>query len=403
MRVGVVTSGHVPSQWAHSVAVAKNANGFAQLGQDVELLTVERLSEARHRREIPSVTAYYGIDDDIAVRFFTDRTPYYFRDIKPVGLALDALTYATLGYARRIADPERAIVEHCVDTGVDVCYCRSYRAVNYAVERGLPTIMEAHNPRIRKPSLKRAVRNSTDSAFKLLVTISDRLKETYVDAGVPEEKIAVLQDGVDLEQFEAAPRKSEARERLSLPPDEEIVMYLGSLHADKGIEHILRVAARLPERRFQLVGGSEEDVERWRGVAAELGAENVYFSGYVENSSVPTYLAAADVLVMPYDTDRDITLMDLESTSPLKLFEYLASRRPIVSSDIPAISRTVEHGHDALLAEPNDIDELTALIERALDDDELADRLSRNAYQTATRYSWRDRCERMLAQAAGFD
>lgn len=399
MHVAVVTSGHIPSRWAHSVAVAKNANGFAQLGHDVELLTVERLFEARHRGEISSVTQYYGIDDAIDVRFFLDRTPYYLQDVGPLGLALDALTYATLGHARRIGDPEREIVDYCAETGVDLCYCRSYRAVNYAVAQGIPTVMETHNPTIRKPSLKRAVRNSTKSEFCLLVTISDSLKEAYVDAGIPEEKVAVLQDGVDLQQFEAAPSKREARERLSLSLDEDVVMYLGSLHADKGIEHILRVAARLPERRFQLVGGSDEDVDRWHDVAAELGAQNVHFSGYVENSAVPTYLAAADVLVMPYDTDRDVTLMDLESTSPLKLFEYLASKRPVVSSDIPAISRTVEHGHDALLATPNDIDQLTAFVERALDDEELAERLARNAYQTATQYSWRDRCERILAQA----
>ena len=399
MQVAVVSSGHVPSQWAHSVAVAKNANGFAQLGHDVELLTVERLSEARHRRTTDSVTDFYGIDDDIAVRFFTDWTPYYLRDVGPLGLALDALTYATFGAARRVADPERAIVDHCVDAGVDVCYCRSYRAVNYAVDRGLPTIMETHTPRIRKPSLKRAVRNSTSPEFRLLVTISDRLKNNFVDAGVPAEKVAVLQDGVDLAQFDAAPDKRTAREQLSLPQDSDVVMYLGSLHADKGIEHVLRVAARLPERRFQLVGGSDDDVVKWRGVAADLNAENVYFSGHVGNRLVPTYLAAADVLLMPYDTEREVTLMDLESTSPLKLFEYLASSRPVVSTDIPAVSRTVEHEHDALLATPNDINELVELTARALDDEELIARLSRNAVETAARYSWRDRCRRMLSQA----
>lgn len=399
MRVAVVSSGHVPSQWAHSVAVAKNANGFAQLGHDVDLLTVERLSERRHRREVSSVTDYYGIDPSIDVRFFSDRTPYYVQDVWPLGLALDALTYATFGVARRVADPERTIAAHCADAGVDLCYCRSYRAVTYAVERGVPTVMETHTPRIRKPSLKRAVRNSTSPQFRLLVTISERLKENFVDAGVPEEKVAVLQDGVDLTQFDAAPDRDAARERLSLPVDEEIVMYLGSLHADKGIEHVLRVAARLPDRRFQLVGGSDDEVATWRGVAADLDADNVHFSGYVENRLVPTYLAAADVLLMPYDTEREVTLMDLESTSPLKLFEYLASSRPVVSTDIPAVSRTVEHEHDALLATPNDIDELTALVERALDDGALADRLSRNAYETATRYSWRDRCERILSLA----
>jgi hypothetical protein len=105
MRIAIVTSGHVPSQWAHSVAVAKNAYGFAQQGHDVELLSPERLYESRKRRELDSITNYYGISEIIDVTLFPDKTPYYFIDTPYVRAALDALTFGTFDIARRIGDP----------------------------------------------------------------------------------------------------------------------------------------------------------------------------------------------------------------------------------------------------------------------------------------------------------
>ena len=396
MKVAVVTSGHVPSQWAHSVAVAKNANGFVQCGHDVEILSPERFYESRERRKLGSITDYYGISEDIDVRLFPDKTPYYLTDIPYVGFALDVLTFATFDMARRIGDPERKITAYIDEEGFDLAYCRTYRATNYLVEKGIPTIMESHSPTLRRHAQRRAIKSATKDAFCGLVTIGESLMENFVEAGVPEEKILVLQDGVDLEEFADPVPKSDARSELGLPTDQRLAMYVGSLHEDKGIRHILRVASRIPDVRFQFVGGDKDDVDTWSNTAADIGADNVQFSGYVPHREVPTYLAAADVLLMPYKTDHEVRLMDLNSTSPLKLFEYMAAERPIVSSDIPAVSRTLTHGETGLLAEPNDIDELVSYVTRILENDKFATKLAQNARKEVTQYSWQHRCETML-------
>lgn len=396
MKIAVVASGHVPSQWAHSVAVAKNANGFAQSGHDVELLSPERLFESRKRQNLDSITDYYGISGDIDVKLFPDKTPYYFSDVRRVGFALDALTFGTFDIARRIGDPERKIAAYIEEEGFDLAYCRTYRATNYLVERSIPTIMESHSPTLRRHAQRRAMKNSTKESFRGLVTIGENLRENFVEAGVPEEKVLVLQDGVDLDQFADPVPKADARSELGLPMDQQLAMYVGSLHEDKGIRHILQVACRLPNVRFQFVGGDEDDVNTWSATGANLGADNAYFTGYVPNREVPTHLAAADVLLMPYKTDHNVRLMDLDSTSPLKLFEYMAAERPIVSSDIPAVSRTLSHGETGLLAEPNNIDELVSYVTRVLEDKEFATILARNAREEVSQYSWKSRCKTIL-------
>ena len=88
--------------------------------------------------------------------------------------------------------------------------------------------------------------------------------------------------------------------------------------------------------------------------------------------------------------------MDINTTSPLKLFEYMAAKKPIISTNIPAISRTITNGVDGLLAEPNNIRELTNFVEIILEDKHLAEKLANNAYEKVKRYDWKKRCEKIL-------
>ena len=152
----------------------------------------------------------------------------------------------------------------------------------------------------------------------------------------------------------------------------------------------------MPDVLFLLVGGRLPQISMWKKYASSRGIKNVQFAGFVQNAVVPLYLKAADALIMPYKTDQEIKIMDMSTTSPLKLFEYMASKRPIVSSNVPAISRTITHGVDGLLAKPNDVRELAHFVKVVLEDKKLAENLSNNAYEKAKRYDWKKRCEMIL-------
>jgi glycosyltransferase involved in cell wall biosynthesis len=116
----------------------------------------------------------------------------------------------------------------------------------------------------------------------------------------------------------------------------------------------------------------------------------------VENSKVPWYLKSADALIMPYKTDQNIKIMDINTTSPLKLFEYMAAKRPIISTNIPAISQIITNHLDGLLAKPNDIQELAHFVQIILEDDQLAESLANNAYEKVQNYDWKERCRRII-------
>ena len=81
---------------------------------------------------------------------------------------------------------------------------------------------------------------------------------------------------------------------------------------------------------------------------------------------------------------------------PLKLFEYMASKRPIVASDLPSIKETLRNEKNAILVKPDNPQALAEGIKRVLIDKELADRISEQAFKDAQEYSWEKRSGRIF-------
>lgn len=396
MNIAVLSAGRIPTERAHSIAVTKNANGFRKLGHSADLLTVERYYEAKNKHSIEDVNEYYDIDPSIQIQYFRDSPLFFLKDHKPIGYISSLLRKLSAGRLKYVLDPERRMVDVCANGEYDFCYCRTYRSAYYAIQRGIPTVIESHNPDPTHRELSRVLNLADKSSFRGLVTISEKLIERFVEYGVPAEKTLALQDGVDIERFKSVPDQQAVRRQLSLPTTDDLVVYTGTLYKEKGIAHIIEVAAKMPDVTFVLVGGPDKKRKQWADRVRNDGLDNIRFEGFVPMSTVPTYQSAADILVMPYDTTVEFDVMDIDTTSPLKMFEYLAAARPIISTDIPAISRTIDHGRNGLLASPNDTGEIALLIQRVLDDKEFATELGRNARETAKRYQWKNRCQKII-------
>jgi len=172
-----------------------------------------------------------------------------------------------------------------------------------------------------------------------------------------------------------------------------VLGYAGHLYPWKGVDLLIRALAHLQDTRGVIVGGlpREPDLDRARDLARRLGVdERIEFAGHVEPSQVVSWLARADVLVLPtVDTPSAIY------TSPLKLFEYFAAGRPVVASNLPPVREVVRDGENAVLFTPGDPESLAAAVRRVLADDRFAERLARTAYGEASEYGWSRRAERL--------
>jgi len=268
----------------------------------------------------------------------------------------------------------------------------------------IPTIYDAHHPLVNGVA-KLAFNKFKNSRCLIRFSTNSRsLGNMYTRLGLPEEKLIVAHNGVDLERFEGVSTKLEAREQLNLPINKKIVCYSGNIYTGRGIEQLIDVALELKDVLFLVVGGLEHDIEIYRNISRKKNAKNFKLIGFVSHKMVPYYLLSADVLVMPYTSGMTIQggTKAVEFTSPIKLFEYMASCRPIVATELPAITEILRNSINAIIVKPDGIDSLVDGIRRALEDIELASRISLQAANDVKKYTWEERVKKILHGLNGF-
>jgi glycosyltransferase involved in cell wall biosynthesis len=210
--------------------------------------------------------------------------------------------------------------------------------------------------------------------------------------------VVIAPDGVDLERYRDLPEPSQARRDLPLAlPERFTAGYTGHLYAGRGTEILLGLARRLPEITLLLVGGEPKDVARLQSEAQLAGLNNAVFTGFVPNAELPSYQAACDVLLMPYQrqvagsSGGDIA----RYLSPMKLFEYMACGRPILSSDLPVLQEVL-NPENARLLPADDLDAWVAALQELAASPEICLRLSTRARRDVAAYTWERRAARIL-------
>jgi glycosyltransferase involved in cell wall biosynthesis len=135
----------------------------------------------------------------------------------------------------------------------------------------------------------------------------------------------------------------ELRSQLGLPQG-LLALYTGHLYPGRGMQVLEYLAQQMPQVNFVWLGGRPADVEHWRKRAASQVLSNLNVLGFIENRLIPAYQSAADALLMPYE--RVITTSSGGNTadicSPMKMFEYMAAGRAILSSDLPVLREVLK-------------------------------------------------------------
>ena len=219
------------------------------------------------------------------------------------------------------------------------------------------------------------------------VTITMGLSRELERRFGPRARVAVVPDGT-------AVTASSAEDAGRTPPPAFTIGYAGHLYPWKGADLVIEAVTALPGARGLIVGGheSEPDLARLKQLALELDcASRVTFTGPVPPPEVARRLREADVLILP----NRRSAISTEFTSPLKLFEYMASGRPIVASDLPAFREILRDGENALLVEAGNPQALVAGITRIKNDPALGARLARQAAEDVRDYTWARRAERL--------
>ncbi len=207
-----------------------------------------------------------------------------------------------------------------------------------------------------------------------VITLGHAMQAGLVAVGVDPAVITLAPNAVGEEFLREPAASSEVRTGLGLPPADVHIGTVSSLVPYEGLDVLVAAFALLSRRRLGvrlLIVGDGESVPglRRQATAAGLDADEV-FPGRVDRKDAPRYHQALDIFVVPRQ-DRLVT----RSVTPLKPVEAMASARPVVASDLPALREIVDDGETGLIVPAGDAESLALALERLVDDAALRARL----------------------------
>ena len=370
MRIVSIAPSFIPSTTANSIQVVKATHALVQVGHQVTLLSPGENSTAWEE-----IKRQYGLQVPFSIRWVPENLRFRRYDF----------AFKAIQLARRM--------------NPDLIYTWMLQAAVLALWQGIPTILELHDRvtgRLGPWLFRRFWRNR---AQKRLLTNTAALRSSLItefDLTAFTKEILIAPNGVELERYQGLPAPKFARQQLNLK-EGFTAGYTGHFYAGRGMALMYNLAKALPEVNFLWVGGDPADVTRWRDRLRSEGLENMTLTGFVDNANLPMYQAAADVLLMPYG--RKIAGSgggdSAQVASPMKMFEYMAAGRAIVSSDLPVIHEILDEC-SAVFCQAGDLDAWQNTLVALRDNPKKREKLGKNAQNAVQAYTWRARAERAL-------
>ena len=231
--------------------------------------------------------------------------------------------------------------------------------------------------------------------LKKVIVITSFLKKELETIGFDSDNILIAPDSVDLSLFEKiSDSKKDLRIALGLPIDKKIIVYSGNLFKWKGVFTLVDSIENLPEDVILVVvGGSDDTLPAFKDYCLKKTYSNkIIILGYKKYREIPAYLKSADILSLPNSALEHISKFN---TSPLKLFEYMATGNPIISSDLPSM-REILSEKNAFFAEPDDANSLFESIKYVLNNKEESVKRANQALDGVKKYTWIKRAENIM-------
>jgi len=254
----------------------------------------------------------------------------------------------------------------------------------------------------KEPAMRIDVERRVASEADVIVCASEHEKNALVDIyGAPEDRIAVVPCGVDLNRFRPLD-KSVVRRFLGLN-GKRTILFVGRMEPLKGLDILLGAAARLDDDLpFQvlIVGGdgrSTDELRHLKRLAVALGIEDrVSFVGPVGHDRLPLYYNAADICVVP----------SYYESFCLVALEAMACGTPVVASRVGGLSATVRDGETGYLIPCHAPEPFATRLTTLLTDDHLRRAFGKAATEAVSGFGWEnvaDAIERIYQRLAGVD
>jgi glycosyltransferase involved in cell wall biosynthesis len=382
------TMARIPGERAHSIQIARMCSALQEMGSDVILISPKRGDKLTRKAKMKDVMEYYGLK----IPFMHFKVPVLaifneYVKVENLSWFIMAWTLASFTLALNMT------LKFFLRKNVYIYVREPLLFITLTVGGWLmkpKIIYEIHElppPQKDSPRFFWSLMKRSPLIICIAQALSD-LVRSRLDNG--KERVFTLHDAVDDEIFKI--EYSCPEDLASIKKKYRIIMYTGHLDKWKRPEFLIDMMKYVVESDVALVfiGGKEEDISRLRQYVAVNGLNGkVFFLGWRAPAQVPRYLAFADVLVHYSPPGKAL--------SPLKIFEYMLSGRPIAAPRAPGVEEVLKDGINALLFDPLDPADAARKVMLLLRDKELSEMLASNAKNAVlSKYTYRARARTLL-------
>jgi len=371
VKIAAITNSRIPSLTANSLQAMKVCEALVEAGHDLHLFAPRETRGADWGR----LAAHYGLRQPFEITWLP---------------SLHGLRrYDFIWYAQAAASRFHA----------ELIYTWLPQSAVLGLRRGHPVVLEMHADVAGRLGAWWLRQFWKVQGRKRMLTTTRALRkalERSTRLGFPDEALQLAPNGVDLDRYADLPDAAEARRRLHLK-DGPTAGFTGHFYAGRGMDLLFELARALPSVNFLWAGGTPDAVAEWRLRLQAAGVSNVTLTGFIENSRLPLYQAAADVLLMPYgrsvsaSSGQDIA----EVINPMKMFEYMAAGRAIITADLPVIREVLDESR-AVFCEPGNVWDWKTALEALLANRERRIELAASGRGEIQKYTWQARARRAL-------
>jgi glycosyltransferase involved in cell wall biosynthesis len=369
MKLAYITNTGLTEGWAHSVQIMNMCKAFSDTGTEVVLVVPKRNYLKEDPFEFYKIPKTFAIKKLPCIDLFPGNPHPVFYWLRLISFYISARFYVWFNR-------------------FDFLYSRDlYSALFFP-----SVVLEQHSFQ-KNTSL---ILGLAFHSSKKIIALTSFIKNKFIEIGIPKNKVLVSPSGVDLSKFESFPDNFEIE---GISRSDFIYGYIGTLKTlgmEKGVALGLKALTLLPnDYKFLVVGGEKPDVEYYKKMSVELGVSGrAVFMGQVPYSDISKYAAKCDCFVAPFPENKHYNFY----MSPLKIFEYMASKKPIIATNLPSLREVLTDGENSLLVPPGDVQALVGAIVRLKENPEIGNKMADKAYaDVSEKYTWKIRAEKIIS------
>jgi len=225
---------------------------------------------------------------------------------------------------------------------------------------------------------------------KKSIVLNESLKKKLIERGISEERLDVIPNGINVEDFNVSERAIE-KIKAKYGLTGIVIMFAGTITPRKGVLQLIRAGEILKQKDilFLIVGNLSLDKEYAQKVIkySKDSGVNVRFTGFVPYNDLKALYSACDIFVLP----------SFEEGQPIVLLEAMASGKPLIGSNVGGISMMIRDGWNGFLIEPGNEKKLADKIRYLVENEDERKRMGKNSRKLAKEeFDWSKIAERYL-------